>query len=124
MLFALWFSLSFLLLPTAEPPVVEWLTPDEHDFGTLSFGDSARHVFHFRNISEQALRIDNIRPACGCTTSDWDDTPVAPDSTGHIRVIYDARDEGYFYKKIKVYFNLQRKPEILWLEGDVVKSKK
>lgn len=100
---------------------VEWLTPATHEFGDLIHKEAATHEFLFRNISKDTITIDNVRPSCGCTLPNWEDTPVPPDSTGAIRVEYDAHDQGYFKKKIKVYFSGQRKAEILYLEGWVVK---
>jgi hypothetical protein len=98
---------------------VSWLSAATHDFGAIKHNQPVRHEFRFRNISGKPLVIDNVRTSCGCTVPDWDAAAVAPDSIGIIGVEYDARDVGYFLKKIKVYFHGQRKPELLYLEGDV-----
>ena len=98
---------------------VEWISPTEHDFGVLQHHKPSTHEFRFRNTSGEALTVDNVRTSCGCTVPDWSYEPVAPDSVGIISVEYDARDIGYFYKKLKVYLRGQRKPELLVIEGEV-----
>lgn len=108
--------LSFLFTPT-----IQWVSPTEHDFGDVKHSEPVEHTFLFRNTGGDTVYVDNVRPSCGCTSPDWDDAGIAPDSTGQIRILYDAKDEGYFYKKIKVYFSGLRKPEILWVEGEVKK---
>ena len=96
---------------------VEWLSEDTHDFGDIPQKKPARYDFRFRNISGEPLVIDNVRPSCGCTVPNWDAAAVAPDSIGAISIEYDARDLGYFNKKVKVYFHGQRKAEVLYIEG-------
>ena len=98
---------------------IEWTTPVEHDFGDLVQGDPAEHFFKFKNTSGDTILIDNVRATCGCTTPDWTWDPIAPDSTSHIRVVYDARKKGYFKKKIKVFFSHQRKATVLKITGYV-----
>ncbi len=120
----------FLLIPVfysqgfrqeAEPASkVEWLGATTHDFGDVQRHQPVRHDFHFRNLSGAPIIIDNVRTSCGCTVPDWDKAAVPPDSTGIISVEYDARDPGYFLKKVKVYFHGQRRAEVLYVEGDVV----
>ncbi len=99
---------------------VAWEGPTELDLGKIALHQTQQLEFRFKNISPSPLIIDNVRTSCGCTVADWDSTPIAPDSTGVIKVEYDARDPGYFYKKIKVYFNGQRKAEVLSIEGETI----
>lgn len=98
---------------------VKWLSPLSHDFGDITRHQPVKHNFSFKNISGAPLSIDNVRTTCGCTVPDWPEAPILPDSNGIIIVEYDARDEGYFKKQIKVYFHGQRKAEKLSIEGFV-----
>lgn len=114
--------LSFFLFgfsQTGPPPVVAWLTPTEHDFGDLPANQPVFHEFRFRNVSPDTLFIDNVRTACGCTAPTWPDGPTPPDSTATIQVEYDARDNGYFRRYIKVYVSGQRRAEKLFITGYV-----
>ncbi len=118
-------SLSILLificafsLPI-DTQVVEWETTTDHDFGDLLRGESVTFDFKFKNISDQPIMIDNVRPDCGCTAPNWENIPTMPDSTGILSITFDATKKGYFNKKIKVFFSGQRKGEKLTVEGFV-----
>jgi len=97
--------------------LVSWEVPTTHDFGDLERGVPTTTVFTFRNVGSDSLYIDNVRTSCGCTSPEWEDVRVPPDSLGHILIEYDADDNGYFSKGIKVYFNGYRKAERLLIEG-------
>lgn len=109
-----------LLMAWPQDSTVDWLSPTEHDFGDIRFKEPAHHTFQFKNTSDAPLVIDNIRPGCGCTAVDWQETVIEPDSVGMIHASYDAHLKGYFRKSLKVYFHGQRKAEKLWLEGYVI----
>lgn len=112
--------IPIFLLSWQEDQLLTWLSPTEHDFGDIPFKEPAYHTFQFKNTSDAPLVIDNIRPGCGCTAVDWEETLIEPDSVGLIQANYNANVKGYFRKSIKVYFHGQRKAEKLWLEGYVI----
>ncbi|MEZ4925885.1 MAG: DUF1573 domain-containing protein [Saprospiraceae bacterium] len=105
----------------SKPPqkVVEWLCPLEHDFGILRQDHPATYVFSFKNVSGEQLILQTVRTTCGCTAADWTEAPIEPDSTGQISIEYDAYQRGDFSKKIRVFFDKQRKAEILKIYGTV-----
>ena len=102
---------------------IAWLTPTSHDFGEILRGESKTHIFEFRNISDAPLLIDNVRTECGCTSSDWEETPVEAGKIGKITITYDASKAGYFKKKIIVWMKGQKSSEKLWIEGEVSSEK-
>lgn len=105
--------------PVPKPAVVEWLTERDHDFGALRHERPSTFVFTFKNVDTRPLVLQTVRTTCGCTAATWTETPVAPGATGEVTIEYDAYQRGDFKKKIKVFFDLQRKPEILWIRGSV-----
>ncbi|MEZ4960913.1 MAG: DUF1573 domain-containing protein [Saprospiraceae bacterium] len=114
--------LSILLWVPSQAQVaskVEWLSATTHDFGDIKRGVPAKVDFRFKNISQDTLLIDNVRASCSCTASDWSEEVVVPGREGVIGIEYDAKREGYFSKKINVFFSGQRKPEKLTIEGYV-----
>lgn len=112
--------LFFAFIPLSlSAQIVEWAVEKDYNFGTLVQGHPEEVDFTFRNISSDTLIIDNVRSTCGCTAPYWDYTPILPDSTSTITIKYDAYKEGYFYKKVKVFFNKQRKAELLSIAGEV-----
>lgn len=102
------------------PSSIEWLGEVDHDFGDLEQGKPVEHLFQFTNHHTEPITIDNIRTTCGCTAPDWSEAPIEAGSTDTIKITYDSKKTGYFRKKIKVYFNHQRKAEILYVEGFVL----
>ncbi len=92
----------------------------EHDFGVLEHKKHAFATFVLTNVSDDSIKIDNIRTACGCTSPIWNNDYVMPGDTSHIVIEYDSEDKGEFYKQIKVYIHKQRKPEKLLIYGDVL----
>lgn len=110
-------TISLFVLPELS---MNWTNDTHHDFGDIPYGKAVKYQFQFKNTGDEPLVIDNVRSSCGCTLTDWPQDPVLPDSTGIILVDYDAKDKGYFYKKIKVYFQGLRKAEKLTIEGDIV----
>ena len=102
--------------------VIEWLTETEKDFGDIPRQVSVTFDFKYKNISDQPITIDNVRAQCGCTTPDWVDELIEPDSVGIISITFDAHKKGFFDKKVKVYFSGQRKAEILYLSGYVLED--
>ena len=118
-LFSVLILFSPIFLSLQEDSVVEWSLDTTFDFGLLRQGNPASTNFSFKNVSGDTIRIDNVRVGCGCTAPTWESVNIAPDSTGAVTIAYDAVKLGYFYKKIRVFFSNQRKPEILWIEGEV-----
>lgn len=111
--------LSNLSLPATKPPVVEWLTERDHDFQHLRQEHPKTFAFRFKNIDSQPIILQTVRTSCGCTAATWTETPILPGEIGQIEVEYDAYQRGEFRKKIRVFFDRQRKPEILWIHGEV-----
>lgn len=100
-------------------PVVEWLTPREHDFGTIKRDRPVTYVFKFKNIATEAILLETVRTICGCTAANWTESSIAPGETGEVRIEYDAYQTGDFSKKIKVFFDKQRKADVLKISGEV-----
>jgi len=108
-----------LQIRESKPALVEWLTERDHDFGKLQRERPQTFVFRFKNLAAEPISLQIVRTTCGCTAAKWTDAPIASGETGEIEVEYDAYQRGGFSKKIRVYFDRQRKPEILWIRGEV-----
>jgi len=108
-------SIGFL----APDAVIEWQVDTTLDLGLLKQDQPKTVGFTFKNISEEPITIDNVRVSCGCTAPEWDLIPILPGETGVVNIQYDAKKQGYFYKKIRVFFSNQRRAEIIYIEGEV-----
>ncbi len=102
-----------------KPPIVSWLTEQDHDFQHLRQEHPKTFTFRFKNIAKEPILLQTVRTSCGCTAATWTETPIQPGETGEVEVEYDAYQRGEFRKKIRVFFDRQRKPEILWIHGEV-----
>lgn len=118
--------IAALLLAAASFPAlgqsnikVEWLRPQQHDFGVLAQSNPATHAFAFRNSSAAPLVIDNVRTPCGCTAAAWPEAPLAPGEMAEIVIAFNAAQPGYFRKEIKVFFRGIRGAQRLAVMGEV-----
>ena len=69
--------------PTSAPRAV--VVALEHNFGTIKPGTPLTYTFKVRNEGDAPLEISNVKPACGCTSGDFDKT-VAPGKEGKIKL--------------------------------------
>ena len=76
-------------------------------------------IFKFKNVHSDTILLQTVRTSCGCTAANWTESPIAPGAEGEVRIEYDAYMGGDFSKKIRVFFDQQRKPEILRISGTV-----
>jgi len=117
------FYLIAFLLPVFTPLTgadpVEWIGETTVDVGDIPRGEDYLHTFEFRNTSDAPIQVYNVRVGCGCTATDWAETPVAPGAVGKIKVTYDSMSDGYFRKYVKVFFVGHRGGHKLYLEGFV-----
>ena len=119
------FSLLYLFVqpnysPVVAPKVVvEWLTPREHDFSVIPHDKPVETIFKFKNVAGESILLETVRTTCGCTAANWTEGAIAPGATGEVRIEYDAYQRGDFSTKIRVFFNKQRKAEILRIQGTV-----
>ena len=118
LLFALFLGNAALPVPSLLPPAkLVWQTERDHDFGEIRQGRPVKFVFQYKNTGDTPLTLETVRTTCGCTAAEWTEGPVAPGGTGEISVEYDAYQGGAFKKKIRVFFQEQKKAEVLWIRG-------
>lgn len=105
---------------TAEPvsnmplTTVEFME-ESHNFGEVAEGDKVEHVFKFKNTGSNPLRVNNVKPSCGCTTPDWSKDDIAPGAEGFVKVEFDSKGKrGVQKKSVTVTFeNTDPKNKIL-----------
>lgn len=109
----------FLGAFTFKPSAVVWTNGKTYDFGSVELGSTTGVVFTFTNVSPDSIVLQTVRTTCGCTAAQWPERPVAPGANADIRIEYSAENKGGFSKKIRVFFDAMRKPEILTIYGVV-----
>ena len=79
-------------------------------FGEIAEGEIVTHSFYFKNIGEQNFVIKNIDSGCGCTTVNYDKTPLKPGKEGKIEIEFNSSGRyGKQYKEISIFANVPEK---------------
>lgn len=104
---------------TGIPDALE-IKKAEFDFGKIPQGKPVYTYFEIVNTGTEPLKLDNVQASCGCTTPEWEHTPIAAGATAKIKVGYNAAGEGYFEKMITITYNGSSKQ--LKIKGNVWKA--
>ncbi|MCL2845055.1 MAG: DUF1573 domain-containing protein [Chitinivibrionia bacterium] len=85
----------------------------DHDWGTVEMGDRIlRHTFQVVNQGTDTLRINSIRPSCGCAVAKFDSI-IAPGRTGRIVGEFNMRGRtGMQRNSLTVISNDPEEPQI------------
>lgn len=99
---------------------------DNHNFGEIPEGDKVSHTFKFKNTGANPLKVENVKPSCGCTTPDWSREDVAPGAEGFVTVEFDSKSkQGVQKKSVTVTFaNTDPKNKMLQFQGEVITAAK
>ena len=106
----------------ASPKEMTSVTVDERDykFGNITIGRKAVHRFTFKNTGNMPLVIENVKSACGCTTTDYTKEPIAPGESGFVETSMDGKTIGIFKKSATVTMNTEPRTVILNFSGEVI----
>lgn len=97
------------------------LTQSRYDFGKIPQGKPVTHEFQWRNDNPFPVTISDIQASCGCTTPEWDKSPIAPGKMSTIRIGYNSAAEGPFNKSVIVRYN-QDKMKTITISGEVFRG--
>jgi hypothetical protein len=99
---------------------VQWYE-EMHDFGQITQGDVATHVFKFKNVGENDLLLTRVKASCGCTTPEWSTEPIKPGEEGLIKVAFNSRGKmGNQMKSVSVTYNGEPIHKVLRFKGKIV----
>lgn len=95
------FLLSSSLI-SAYPSVI-WLTKS-YDFGLMKEAAGPKTgTAAFTNSGNEPITILEVKPSCGCTSTEYSEEPVMPGDTATISFTYDPyRRPGRFEKSVRV----------------------
>lgn len=109
---------------SGEPAAEISFDSKSHDFGLVKVGQKVSYTYTFTNTGKVPLVIQNIEPACGCTTPQWTREPVPPGSGGIIEITYNSGGNlGKTSKGILVVANTEPSQNYLVFYAEVVKKK-
>jgi hypothetical protein len=82
------------------------------DFDIVVKGDVITHVFLIKNEGDAPLKINDVRPACGCTVAHFD-KQIAPGETGKVTVRVKTQDfNGPISKAVSVLTSDSQNPKL------------
>jgi len=94
-----------------------------YDFGKVIEGEKVNYTFKFKNTGDKPLLISKVTTSCGCTASNYTDSPVKPNSEGYVKVTFNSSGrQGNVQKIITVYSNTKPSEHILIIKGLVETS--
>jgi hypothetical protein len=83
-------------------------------------GKKVPAVFHFKNVSNVPIVIQEVKPNCGCTVAKYPKSPIKPGEEGEIKAIYDSyKQKGYNQKFITVRTSFSSEPIVLTIRVNV-----
>jgi len=86
----------------------------EYDFGKLIQGEKVSYTFKFENKGDANLLIEDIRTSCGCTVPEYTEKPIAPNTTGEIKITFNTTGKlGKQHKTITILSNTGEPYELL-----------
>lgn len=115
------FAASYVNAQTSYVPIIKFDSLS-YNMGIMQKGDNGDCIFKFKNTGKEPVIITNVKAACGCTIPTWSSEPIIPGSEGNIVVKYNTNLIGVFRKSINVYSNIDEKPIVLTIRGEVKKK--
>jgi hypothetical protein len=93
-----------------------------HDFGKISYGKPVEYEVEVKNISKTAIKLEDVRVSCGCTTPKFTkDKELAPGESTKITLGFSGYAEGKFEKFVTVLFSGGLN-QILKFQGEAIKE--
>jgi len=87
--FAAAISLNVLADDGAKGPKIQFVE-SSYDFGTTVQGTQVKHIFKFKNVGTDTLKIEHVKTSCGCTAA-WENSKVIPpQKEGQIEVAFNT----------------------------------
>lgn len=94
---------------------------DTHQFGEMQQGGDASWTFKFTNTGTEAIKIEQVKPQCGCTTpKEWPREPIMPGQSGEIMLKYDSNRVGGFDKFVTIISNASEVDKKLYIKGNIL----
>ena len=92
--------------PVPDITKVLEFTESNHNFGKIAAGKPVEFDVTIKNIGTEAVKIENVKVGCGCTTPKYDATKMyAPGETFKITLGFSNANEGPFEKYADIFFS-------------------
>lgn len=92
-----------------------------YDFGEIVQGDVVKHTFTLTNTGDAPLKLESVKPSCGCTALDWPRDPIAPGASADIQAQFNSAGKmGAQTKYITIVYNGNPNIERISFKGTIV----
>lgn len=95
------------------------LSKESFNFGDLELKDKRNVSLYAINVSKKPLVIKDAEIACSCTKLNYSKRPIMPNDSTLLKITFDAKDRGTFYKKIILFHTGEEKNSTIILRGVV-----
>jgi hypothetical protein len=107
--------------PTANKGKIEWQWRAQ--VGEVPQNKPVTTEFKFKNISNLPVTITDVQAGCKCTVTSFPKEPILAGEEGSIKITYDAKRLGQFYRPISVTTSFDPESAVmLAFLGTVVKN--
>lgn len=84
-----------------------------YDFGKTSQVDTVMGMFKFKNVGDAVLKIESLKPTCGCTIAEVKPDTLKPGESGELAfTLHLGQVKAVFDKSIAVKSNDPKTPEV------------
>ncbi|MBL0063572.1 MAG: DUF1573 domain-containing protein [Bacteroidetes bacterium] len=95
---------------------------EEHNFGTITQGESTTYEFKFSNTGNEPIIITKAEGSCGCTVPVYPKEPIMKGQTSVIKVTFNSAGKmGVQDKTVTLTSNAKQNPMIIHMKGTVEK---
>jgi hypothetical protein len=93
-----------------EGPKIK-LAEASYNFGTAAQGYQVKHIFKFKNVGTDTLKIAWVKTSCGCTAAGTSKI-IPPQKDGQIEVTYNTgAQSGNVLKTVYIFSNDVEAPQ-------------
>ena len=106
--------------PVLVASAIKWQKTD-YDFGKIAQDVPVTAEFSFKNTGKTPIVVKSAQGSCGCTVTEFPQTPILPNQTAIIKGTFNAKAVGAFAKTITVETNAET--TVLNFKGEVLAGK-
>ena len=85
----------------------------EIDCGKVEYNKPVTATFKMKNKGGRKLLISDVRVSCGCISAEYPKNEISSGDEFTLKVTYDARQLGHFFKEACIYSNGTRPLELV-----------
>ena len=89
------------------------------DCGKVEYNKPVTATFKMKNKGGRKLIISDVRVSCGCLSAEYPKEEIPSGEEFVLKLTYDARQLGHFYKEACIYSNGTKEPVYLTMTGIV-----